>query len=271
VASPWLRLLSLWAAAAVLLAVVSITPIVHEARRQGPGRASGYVEAHAGHGALWIAFEAVLDAEEGDGVIRIDARLRSGVLVSALVEAFAERVAGRADRLRWKVGCPGCGHAVRHLYVASHVEPAWGCRRCLHLAYESTRLRAPERALLMVRRRRAQLGQPGPTFAPLTRPHRMRTETFERHGEFVLRHLDRYLAAAPERAARIARLAAKVAKLHRAMPLPIDEAVRKSDGIGEVLRPVTPGHQPHGGVIGSAGGEQHSASCRASAVRSSPR
>ncbi|MFO0714281.1 MAG: hypothetical protein U0353_30855 [Sandaracinus sp.] len=204
--------------------VVSITPIIHEARREGPGRVSGFVEPHAGRGAIWVSFEAVLDAEEGDGVIRIDARLRSGVLVSALVEAFAERVAGRADRLRWKVGCPGCGHAVRHLYVASHAEPVWGCRGCLHLVYESTRLRAPERALLMIRRRRAQLGQPGPAFAPLTRPHGMRTETFERHGEFVRRHLDRYRAAAPERAARIARLAAKVAKLHRAMPLPLDRA-----------------------------------------------
>lgn len=78
--------------------------------------------------------------------------------------------------MRWKVGCPGCGHAVRHLYVASLRRPDFGCRECLRLAYASTRLRAPERAALKVQplRRRAG-GSPAPLWEPFPeRPRRMR-------------------------------------------------------------------------------------------------
>lgn len=189
--------------------VVSITPIVREARRGGPGRVAGYVEPYAGRGALWLSFEADLE----EGVVRIDAKLRTGVLVSSVFEVFAEHVAGRADRARYKIGCPGCGHAVRHVYVSSYVKPSWGCRRCLRLTYESRRLRRPERALLMVRKRRAKLGTGGFVFEPLARPRGMRVETFARHEEYVLRQLDRYFDGNPARAARLARLAAKVARL----------------------------------------------------------
>lgn len=189
---------------------VSITPIIREAQLGESSRVSGFVKPHAGHMATWVSFEAVLDRAERDGVVRLDARLRTGSLVSAVFDAFAESVAGRPDRLRWKAGCPGCGRAVRHLYVGSLAEPAWGCRRCIGLAYQSTRVHAPERALLMARKRRERLGQPGPIFEPLRRPHRMRFETFERHEQFVVEQLRLYLDAAPERAHRLVRLAARL-------------------------------------------------------------
>lgn len=224
--------------------VVSITPIVHQGRREGPGRVSGYVEPHAGRGAIWIGFEVVLDADEGDGVVRLDARLRSGVLVSALFEVFAETVGGRTDRARWKAGCPGCGHAVRHLYVASYVEPEWGCRRCLSVSYESQRLRSPERALLMIRKRRAKLGQPGPVFVPLVRPRGMRLTTFARHEVFVLRQLDRYDAGAPHRAARLARVAAKVARFQQSRPLPLDPPERSLTAVIAPEQAVVPAGRP---------------------------
>ena len=156
---------------------MSISDVVRAARRDGPGRVSGFVEPLRAAVGTWVAFECSVEEE----VARLDTKLvPTGAEIGTLVELVGSPVGDHEGRTKWSCLCSGCGERTRHLYVPSYHEPRFGCRRCARLSYASTRQTTAVRAAHRVWELRRRVGgAPAPLWEPFPeRPPRMRRATW---------------------------------------------------------------------------------------------